>query len=204
VLPPAAAAVVALCVTQIVWLLDSRQEWRAASVLERLGGSLIWAWRLDPRLEERRYPCFEPQCWLLPGDGFVVGVHLLNCREPNLDQKLAGLGALGGLRSLALGNTAITDEVLRHVAGLSRLEWLDLHDTPITDNGIRHLATARQLQWLNLSNTRITDASLSHLASLNRLKRINLVGTDVTAAGLALLRAQLPATEIQSDLEAST
>jgi hypothetical protein len=177
----------------------SHSQWRAAADLEQLGGKIIWAWKLDPKIQECRVPCYEPPSFVLPGDAFVAGVHISFCRDERLNEKLACLDALCGLRTLTVTNTSVSQAAFRHLAGLSRLEWLDLHDTPLADAGVRHLSAIAHLERLNLQNTRITDASLPHLARFTRLKWLNLGGTSVSAAGLAFLKAQLPNAEILTD-----
>jgi hypothetical protein len=176
----------------------SHSQWRAAAELERLGGKIIWAWKLDHQIQECRVPCYEPPSFVLPGDAFVAGVHISFCRDERLSETLASLDALHQLRGLAITNTSVSQAAFRHLAGLSRLEWLDLHDTPLTDAGVRCLSAVACLERLNLQDTRITDASLPHLAQFARLKWLNLAGTGVTAAGLAFLKAHLPNTEILS------
>jgi hypothetical protein len=92
---------------------------------------------------------------------------------PQLDQRLTCLRTFAGLRSLELGNAAITDAAFEHLGELSQLEWLDLHDTPITD------------------------ATLPRLAAMRRLKWVCLNGTKVSPAGLVFLHQRLPKTHIQ-------
>jgi hypothetical protein len=177
----------------------SHSQWRAATELERLGGKIIWAWKLDHQVQECRVPCYEPPSFVLPGDAFVAGVHLSFCRDERLNEKLACLEALHRMRSLAVTNASVSQTAFRHLAGLSRLEWLDLHDTPLTDAGVRHLSAFAHLERLNLLKTQITDASLPHLARFTRLKWLNVSGTGVTAGGLAYLKAHLPNAEILTD-----
>jgi hypothetical protein len=160
---------------QSVWVVQSRREFAAAAEVERLGGYVVWSWRLDKRIAEKQYPCYRPPSWLIPGDAFVEGVYLVNCRAPQLDQALACLRTFTRLRSVELGNAAITDAAVVHLAELSQLEWLDLHDTPVTDECLPQLATMRRLKWICLS------------------------GTQVTHSGVDFLLQQLPATRIQLD-----
>ncbi len=182
----------------------SHSQWRAAAELERLGGKIIWAWKLDHQIQECRVPCYEPPSFVLPGDAFVAGVHLSFCRDPRLNEKLARLDALHGLRSLTVTNASVSQTAFRYLAGLSRLEWLDLHDTPLTDAGVCHLSAYAHLERLNLQNTRITDASLPHLARFSRLKWLSIRGTGVSAAGLAFLKAHLRDAEILTDHRSPT
>jgi hypothetical protein len=167
-------------VLQSVWVAQARKELTAAAELESLGGYVVWGWRLDPRISEKRYPCHRPPSWLFPGDAFVEGVYLVNCRVPQLDHKLGRLDSFAGLRSLELGNASITDAAFEHLAELSELERLDLH------------------------HTSITDACLPQLAKMKRLKWVCLSGTKVSAAGLVFLLQRMPATRIRFDLGRSS
>ena len=162
----------------LAWsLIRADRELEAARALEQLGANVTWAWKLDARIRESRFPCYRPPCWLLPGDAFVVGVRLLECRDPHLDEKLAGLNSLRRIRGLALTGEKINDVTLRHVAKLSDVEWLNLHDASVTDDGLRCLAKLKKLHW------------------------INVCGTRVTQTGITYLRAQLPAAQVQSDFD---
>lgn len=68
------------------------------------------------------------------------------------------------------------------------LRWLDLGETAVTDAGLVHLATMRELRRLQLDRTAITDAGFAHLRPLGQLESLNLFGTTVTDEGLASLR----------------
>ena len=176
----AAVALVAIaCLRglQTLWLIGSHREMEAATELQRLGGTVLWEWRLDEMMQKKLAPFERAPHWLVPGDSFVASVYLTYCGKPQLDEKLVSLESFRNLRYLALTGTKVSDAALSHLADLARLEWLDLGNTFITDDGLRTLAT------------------------LKRLKYINLGGTRVTLRGVANLRAQLPLAQIFSDFD---
>jgi hypothetical protein len=105
------------------------------------------------------------------------------------DTALIPIGRLSRLEDLALGQTGITDDGLRHLHGLNQLKKLDLRITNITDEGIAHLASFDKLQELTL-NANITDAGMRKLTALQSLKYLNLPGSPVTDEGMKSL-AQL-------------
>ena len=173
------AAVFLLAVIQIVWLIGTNREARAARELEKLGATVTWAWKLDSNIQETWCPVYRAQAisFVFPGDSFVVGVRLLECADENPNARLVSLEPLQGIRVLALTDEKITDAALEHVTKLTDLEWLNLFRASVTDDGLQHLAGLEKLQWLNLC------------------------GTRVTASGVACLRSQLPAAKIYSDFD---
>jgi hypothetical protein len=160
-----------------LWLIDTHREMEATAELRTLGGTVLWAWRLDDMMQQKQTASSQSPRWLMPGDSIVSSVYLTNCGEPQLDDKLVCLEPLRSLRYLALTGTSATDAALIHVAKLPSLEWLDLGNTFVTDNGLRNLAT------------------------LKRLKYVYLGGTRVTQKGVADLRAQFPSAKIAPDFE---
>ena len=190
-----------ICLLTANWILDVQQERKAADEIERLGGRVHYAWRLDEKIQVASAKSDPAPGWLLPGDAFLSGVFLPGCHEESLDQKLACLKRLRNLRWLDLSNAGITDAALVHVAGLARLESLSLRFTPITDEGVRLLESSARLKWLDLTNTRVTDDSLPRLAMLVQLERLKLRGTRVSPAGVAWLRKRLPTARIETDFD---
>jgi hypothetical protein len=170
-------AVFLLAGIQAVWLVRANHETRAACELESLGATVAWAWKFDSLVQSSPCPCYQSPSFLLPGDSFVVSVRLLECRDENINTKLACLESLRGIRALAFTDEKITDAALEHVIRLTNLEWLNLYSASVTDDGLQHLAGLEKLQWLNLC------------------------GTRVTASGVACLRSQLPAAKIYSDFD---
>lgn len=159
------------------WLIGSHRQAEAVVELQRLGGRIIWTCRLDDMMQTKQASDDQPPRWLMAGDSFVSGVYLMNCDDAQLDEKLASLESLRGIRCLSLTNDCISDAALSHLSGLARLENLDL------------------------GNTRVTDAGLRGLATLKNLKYVNLDGTRVSPAGVALLRAQLPSARIVANFD---
>jgi hypothetical protein len=188
-------------VVAIGWLRSVHQERVAAHEIERLGGRVHYAWRLDERIQIASQPTARAPGWLVPGDGFVAGVSMGGCRSESLDRELAHLKSFNSLRWLDLSDASISDAALVHVAVLKRLEWLSARFTRITDAGVRRLTCAARLKWLDLANTGITDASLPYLATLKDLERLDLRRTNVTLGGVTLLRKQLPTARIDADFD---
>jgi hypothetical protein len=180
------------------WQRNAQSEAQIANELDRLGAIMAYAWRWDVSVEFL-FSADGPRYWLLPGDATITRVNLSFSYEQCIDEKLTCLKSLRNLRCLGLINAPITDKALPHVAGVASLEELYLSHTPITDQGLRNLETCSHLTRLDLSNTRITDAGIPHLVALSQLKWISLHGTQISAKGIALLRQQLPATQIASD-----
>ena len=105
-----------------------------------------------------------------------------------VDDDLAHLKGLTGLRRLGLWDTKITDAGLAHLKGLTELRQLYLWGTKITDAGLAHLKGLTGLRKLNLEGTKITDAGLAHLKDLTGLRELSLQWTQITDTGLAHLK----------------
>jgi hypothetical protein len=173
----ALASIACLGGVQTLWLIGTHREMAAAAELRDLGGTVLWAWRLDDMMLQKQTAASQSPRWLVPGDSIVTSVYFTNCGAPQLDQKLVCLEPLRNLRYLALGGTNASDAALIHVAKLPSLEWLDLGNTLVTDDGLRNLAR------------------------LKRLKYVYLGGTRVTQKGVADLRAQFPSAKIAPDFD---
>jgi sulfatase modifying factor 1 len=85
------------------------------------------------------------------------------------------------------GNTPITDEGLRHLAGLKKLQSLRLAKTKITGRGISYLINLKDLKQLYLRECRLQDDSLTYIAELRGLEVLDISGNPVTDAGLGHL-----------------
>jgi hypothetical protein len=173
----ALAAIACLGGLQALCLVGTHRELEAATELRELGGTVLWAWRLDEMMQQKQTAMNQAPHWFVPGDSFAASVYLTYSREPQLDEKLVCLEPLLDLHYLALTGTKVTDAGLIHLVNLPNLEWLDLGNTIITDDGLRNLAT------------------------LKKLKYVHLGGTCVTLKGVANLRAQLPSAKITSDFD---
>ncbi len=95
------------------------------------------------------------------------------------------------ITALALTETGVTDEGLKHIAGMKQLRSLYL-PPQIGDAGLAHLVGLTELADVSLAGSKVTDAGLAHLKGLTKLAGINLVNTGITDAGLAHLKG-LPA-----------
>jgi serine/threonine-protein kinase len=62
------------------------------------------------------------------------------------------------LRTLNLGYSGTSDEVLPLLIELPAMRTLQLHESAITDAGIQHLVKFTQLEALNIGKTRVTEA----------------------------------------------
>ena len=76
--------------------------------------------------------------------------------------------------SVNLGETAISDEGLKHLGGLTNLLHLSLENTQISDEGLKHLGGLTNLGGLYLHGTQISDEGLKHLSGLTNLTELRL------------------------------
>lgn len=143
---------------------SQRVDHRAASNLERLGGSVEW-----------------------DGDNICrVSLHGLEITPARLE----ALRRFGMLERLDLSGSTFNDHDVIQILPLLSLREIDFSDTPVTDKGVSVLQSMEGLETLHLDNTRVSDAILRHLDQLPRLKSVSLRGADVTLDGIA--RARFP------------
>jgi hypothetical protein len=109
--------------------------------------------------------------------------------------RLRGLGALGHLESLAIGECPVDDGLWTHVAPLTRLSFLNLSYT-LVSRGFRQLAGLAVAELRLEGCTRVDDASLAELERWTALERIDVRGTAVTQEGLERLRCSLPSCNV--------
>lgn len=112
---------------------------------------------------------------------------LLELSGPVADPSMAGLGALGGLRTLRLSHPELDDRAAPELAALDRLQWLDLGGTRISDEGLGGLGALGGLRTLHLDRTRVTNRGLKHLGGLSGLEELSLQSTDVVDEGVVHL-----------------
>src|SRR6478609_9565526 len=91
-----------------------------------------------------------------------------------LDDSLAPLANMKGLKRLNLLGTLVTDDGLKYLAELTRMEDLDLYGVKVTDTGIVHLRKMTALRRLNLLGAQVTDATAEILSELHELRDLNL------------------------------
>ena len=109
--------------------------------------------------------------------------------EPAGDQsppEFARFPDFKALRSLQLDHDA-NDATLLYLENLHELRNLAMEESKITSDGLRHISGLTQLEKLNLSQTHVGDKGLEYLKPLVNLKRLRLAGTSVTGMGLAAL-----------------
>lgn len=213
-------AITGLCLL-LGWIVNEVRDRRlAVATIERLGGRVSFADRLDAKQDSP----VEQWLWRLLGDRYMGTVDNLGLESTGVtDADLAALEQLTELRHLDLDYTKIGDEGIEHLAGLQHLLWLDVEDTQITDDalatigklsaldslildgtavsddGLRRLEGMQSLGRLRLRRTAITDAGLDHLAQIKSLKSVDLEGTVVTQAGVEKFRQALPQCQVRWD-----
>jgi Leucine-rich repeat (LRR) protein len=97
------------------------------------------------------------------------------------------------LRSTAEGRAVLAPHLMGSSSAPSGgLISLDLRQTKITDAGLESLIGLKKLQTLNLYGTEITDAGLKHLAKIKSLKNVYLWQSKATKAGVKQLIAAVP------------
>ncbi|MBI3860957.1 MAG: hypothetical protein HY290_03590 [Planctomycetia bacterium] len=141
-----------------------RLQYEKYQSLERLGGRI----HLRPR-----------------GDDEIKALRMT--KATLVDEGLAPLAGMTGLKSLNLDYTQITDAGMAHLAGLTSLELLELEGTQVKGPGLAHLRGMQSLQMLDLRRTGVDDAALAHLRPLESLRVLQLAHTRVAGRGLAHL-----------------
>jgi beta-lactamase regulating signal transducer with metallopeptidase domain/biopolymer transport protein ExbD len=122
-----------------------------------------------------------------------------------LDDELAHIEGLTGLKRLGLSGFPVTNAGLAYLSGLTSLEelrfgkeamvlymnggWLIYENREITDSGLVHLKDLRSLHTLDLTGTNVEGPGLAHLKGLTSLRNLYLTRTRVDAAGLEYLKA---------------
>ena len=124
---------------------------------------------------------------------FVGGPHILVVeQDQQIELDVAGTAGFHGSDNPIEG-TAVSDDVLPHVAKFANLRELDLSGCNITDTGLTAVARLTSLEVLWLTNTKVTDVGLAKLHGLKQLKFVDVEGSRVTAEGWAALKKAVPA-----------
>lgn len=103
------------------------------------------------------------------------------------DRDLIETSVPATLRSLCLGDTAITDKGLQAIPAQRRLDWLDLARIPASDAGLSCLRGTTSLRQVSLDGTHITDKSVQLLAQNTGLQELDLSNTAITDVGVDAL-----------------
>jgi serine/threonine protein kinase len=108
---------------------------------------------------------------------------------PAVVWSLRSFAAWSKLRSLDLGQTAVTDAGLIHLKGLDELAVLSLSSTQVRGPGLAQLKRLRKLTNLTLDATPIDDAGLKGVGDLTPLTSLSLLGCrNFTDEGVVSLR----------------
>jgi hypothetical protein len=104
-------------------------------------------------------------------------LQILNCRTLN-DEMVASLSGLARLKTLALTNTAITDDAVQLIAdSFPDLVDLDLSsNTNLTGEAMKPITGLKKLQRLTLVQTRFNDLNTRRLSKLAALEALDLRG----------------------------
>lgn len=97
---------------------------------------------------------------------------------------------------LNLGESVVSDSLLRFVGKLSNLQKLYLNNTGISDKGLAFLNDLPQLQYLNLVGTKVTGKGMLQLKNLKELKGLFLYQTAVSSEEAEALKKTFPGTLI--------
>ena len=134
-------------------------------------------------------------------------LQVLNCRTLN-DEMVASLSGLAHLKTLALTNTAITDDAVQLIAdSFPDLVDLDLSsNTNLTGGAMKPITGLKKLQRLTLVQTRFNDLNTRRLSKLAALEALDLRGNmeagDMTlgvVGGLPHLKALKHRSTVVSD-----
>lgn len=128
--------------------------------------------------------------------GELETLRILNCRGIT-DEMVASLSGLSKLRSLALTNTAITDEAAKTIVeSFPGLIELDLSsNTGLTGTAMKSISSLADLERLDLVQTRFNDLHTRRLKKLEKLRVLDLRG-NMQAGDMTLgIIGGLPALE---------
>lgn len=96
------------------------------------------------------------------------------------------------IMSMRLRETSVLDEHIAELGELTGLKTADLGYTKLTDRGVGFLPRYRSLQYIFLWGTRITDQSIESLIRMPWIRLVNVSATGITRAGFNRLRKSLP------------
>ena len=139
--------------------------------------------------------------------GELETLRILNCRSLD-DGMVASLAGLSNLRSLAVTNTAITDDAVKTIVdSFPGLVELDLSsNTGLTGAAMKSISSLADLERLDLVQTRFNDLHTRRLKKLEKLRVLDLRGNmeagDMTlgvVGGLPALEAFKHRSTIVSD-----
>jgi Leucine-rich repeat (LRR) protein len=147
--------------------------------------------RLSLRSNKVSWGDLSPLSKLRPDDlyGLALPASSADPVKPS-DECMPHIAHLTGLRSLSLGQTAVTDRGIRYIRNLKSLECLYLPPR-VTDRGMAYVAELTALKRLYIGYVvggQVTDAGVRHLSKLTSLEELGLTGQRMSDAGLVHLR----------------
>jgi len=193
-----AAVIAVLGLAAGIWYYVATAPQRAARLITEVGGKIRYAddnpatrvivavELTGPAIHDEQLAALSPWSFHLPD---VTSLDLSG--SSITDDALAALDG-GGIRTLRLDRTAITDAGLAQLTDLPELESLSLQYTPVSDAGLANLARLSRLQMLYLAGSNVTPAGLKTLATFEALRYVQLDAAQASTAALEQLRAQRP------------
>lgn len=136
------------CVSVGTELNRIRRQAHAVSMIERLGGSVVYDYQFSKSGAYIRNPIPPGSRWLqkLLGKNYAANVTQVHShwlialldKQVNLDDEMAKeLSIVTEVTWMDLTDTRLSDAGLEHFKGLKKLERLDLVGTLVTENGAR-------------------------------------------------------------------
>ncbi len=182
---------------------DREKHARAASAIQKLGGSVSTEWGDSRHKAYRanyrwRTIVFLPAQWKGGDQGLSHLKDLYNLCDLYLvqanvsDAGLEAIGQLLQLETLCLVETKATDKGLAWLKPLTNLVYCRIEGTAdgeeFTDLGLVPISHLPQLEKLAIYGSGFTDQGLSHLKSSRRLRELYLFDTHATKEGLSDLK----------------
>jgi hypothetical protein len=176
-----------------------RQFGERIAAIEKYGGQVEFGF-------SEGSPSFDEKLWLFLGGDDRLGrpAHVWiskgNLNEEQLLQ--LDIGGFPNLEDLLLDGCSVGDRSTAALTEARNLKGLSLARTHVTDASLKTIGRFTQLEEVDfLTGTAVTDCGLRSLAKLHHLEVVSLRDTNVTRAGLAELRAALPETLINHNVE---
>ena len=164
------------------------------------GATGAWKWHRYPYEEQRRAldalasnanfettPAYPVWLHGVLDPEFYHHVPKVSYFQPAVDDDLAPLRKLHGVKHLSLAHTNISDAGLAHVGRLAELKELSLWKTNVTSQGLPKLRGLASLKALQLTDTKVDGPGLAHLAAMQNLEVLGLGGLPIQDEHLAPL-----------------
>ncbi|MCA9039460.1 MAG: hypothetical protein KDA65_03835 [Planctomycetaceae bacterium] len=128
--------------------------------------------------------------------------HYLGLNGSNITDEELAFFAEQSLWQLELGQTAITDAGMKHVASMKALSQLSVAGTTITDEGIKHLSKSEPLRTMSVSADSYPAALQVKPATItvSRWQRLDFSETRITDESLFILKKMLGTSSLNLNL----